>query len=170
MIKLVDLLNEITEGKQVGTLYHFTSIDNLKKILKSGTLIPSKERKYISFTRNKNLTTLDNEKRDVKITIDGDKLSTKYKIIPYAQTSPETKFDDYLFKINPNIFQKSDPSFEAEVIIPVKDYGNKITILPYIKQIDVIDYNFIKDRPLNNIEKKEFEKYNIPINFIEYTY
>lgn len=168
MIKLVDLLKEINEGKQVGDLYHFTSIVNLKEILKSKILIPSKERKYISFTRNKNLATLDNEKRDVKITIDGDKLSNKYKIIPYAQTSPETKFDDYLFKRNPNIFKKSDKSFEAEVIIPVEKYNDKIFILPYIKQIDVINYNFQKDRPLNNIEKKELEKYNIPINFIEY--
>ena len=75
MIKLVDLLKEINEGKQVGDLYHFTSIVNLKEILKSKILIPSKERKYISFTRNKNLATLDNEKRDVKITIDGDKLN-----------------------------------------------------------------------------------------------
>jgi hypothetical protein len=170
MIKLVELLKEITEGKQVGDVYHFTSMDNLKKILKSKILIPSKERKYISFTRNKNLATLENEKRDVKITIDGNKLSTKYKIIPYTQTSPETKFDDYLFKRNPNIFKKSDESFEAEVIIPVEKYNNKIDILPYIKQIDITDYNFIKDRPLNNTEKKEFKKYNIPINFIEYIY
>jgi len=170
MIKLVELLKEITEGKQVGDVYHFTSMANLKEILKSKILIPSKERKYISFTRNKNLATLGNEKHEVKITIDGNKLSTKYKIIPYTQTSPETKFDDYLFKRNPNIFKKSDKSFEAEVIIPVEKYNNKIDILPYIKQIDITNYNFIKDRPLNNIEKKEFEKYDIPINFIEYIY
>ena len=48
MIKLVDLLKEINEGKQVGDLYHFTSIVNLKEILKSKILMPSKERNQIN--------------------------------------------------------------------------------------------------------------------------
>ena len=167
MVKLVDLLKEINENKQIGNLYHFTSLANLKLILKSGILTPSKERKYISFTRNKNLATLGTEKHDVKIVIDRDKLSNKYKIQPYAQTTPETELDNYLFKTNPNIFKKSDPSFEAEVVVNVEKYGNKIDILPYIKHIDVRDYNFIKDRPYNSIEKNELEKYNISINFIK---
>jgi hypothetical protein len=35
MIKLSNLIKEITEGKQVGTLYHFTSLKNLVSIIKN---------------------------------------------------------------------------------------------------------------------------------------
>ena len=38
MIKLIDILKEITEGKQVGTLYHFTTFTNAVEILKSNYL------------------------------------------------------------------------------------------------------------------------------------
>ena len=33
MIKLIDILKEINEGKQVGTLYHFTLLKNLFKFI-----------------------------------------------------------------------------------------------------------------------------------------
>lgn len=162
MIKLVDLLNE---AKQVGTIYHFTSLNNLLPILKSGVLVSTKGRKYVSFTRNKNLTNLGVENSQVRFTIDGDNLSNKYKLIPYTQTKPENPNDSYLFKSNPKIFSKSEPTFEAEVVIPIEKYNNKIDILPYIEKIDVTDWNYIKDRPLKDEEKKELEKYGISINF-----
>jgi hypothetical protein len=162
MIKLTDLLKE---AKQVGTLYHFTSLNNLKPILESGILMSTKGRKYISFTRNKNLSNLGVENSQVRLTINGDDLSNKYKLIPYAQTKPENPTDAYLFKSNPKIFNKSEPTFEAEVVIPIEKYDNKVDILPYIERIDIIDRNYIKDRPLNSEEKKQFEKYNIPINY-----
>ena len=38
MIKLIDILKEITEGKQVGTLYHFTYIPALREILRTNVL------------------------------------------------------------------------------------------------------------------------------------
>ena len=50
----------LNEGKQVGTLYHYTSKDGLKGILKSNSIKASEEYYlgeeiyYISFTRNKN--------------------------------------------------------------------------------------------------------------------
>jgi hypothetical protein len=162
MIKLVDLLKE---AKQVGILYHFTSLNNLKPILESGVLLSTKGRKYVSFTRNKNLSNLGEDNSQVRLTINGDNLSNKYKLLPYAQTKPENPADAYLFKSNPKIFRKSEPTFEAEVVIPIEKYNNKVDILPYIERIDIVDWNYIKDRPLNSEEKKQFEKYNIPINY-----
>ena len=39
MIKLVDILKEITEGKQVGTLYHYTENWLLKQIIETNRKI-----------------------------------------------------------------------------------------------------------------------------------
>jgi hypothetical protein len=90
MIRLINLLNE---GKQVGLLYHYTSEKGLKSILQSNKLNASTELYqghelyYVSFTRNKNFHKKGanwNVKTDYRITIDGDKLSNKYKIQPFA--------------------------------------------------------------------------------------
>jgi hypothetical protein len=87
MIKLINILREITEGKQVGTLYHYTDIEHhgtqiLYNIIKQNVLIPSKESSYVSLTRSKNQDfTLAQEKS--VIVLDGDKLSNNYKITPY---------------------------------------------------------------------------------------
>ena len=88
MIKLIDILKEITEGRQIGEIYHFTSLDSIPDILESGKLEPAIDRSeklgFISFTRNRALSTLGGFKSQVRITIDGDKLSNKYQILPYA--------------------------------------------------------------------------------------
>lgn len=90
MIKLVDLL---VEDKQVGLLYHYTSLDGLKGILSSNSIKASEEEYmghhlyYVSFTRNKNFhkkTSNWGVKTDYRITIDGNKLSNRYKIQPFA--------------------------------------------------------------------------------------
>ena len=90
VIKLRDILKE---AKQVGLLYHYTSKSGLKSILDSDELDASSERyqghelHFVSFTRNKNFHKKGanwNVKTDYRITIDGDKLSNKYKIQPFA--------------------------------------------------------------------------------------
>lgn len=83
----------VTEAKQVGTLYHFTSAEGLKGILESNHINASEETYlghelyFVSFTRNKNF----HKKRykwgvstEYRITIDGNKLSNKYRIKPFA--------------------------------------------------------------------------------------
>lgn len=76
----------IKEQKQVGILYHFTTVDSLKSILIDEGL-KNTTNKYISFTRNFDLlNTSDNfriGKHIIRFVFDGDKLSTKYKIEPY---------------------------------------------------------------------------------------
>jgi hypothetical protein len=96
----------LNESKQVGILYHFTNIVPAISICKSDTLIPNnkcldgdyrydpdaedfedicEKTKSISFTREKDgeigQATIG---RPVRFKIDGDKLSTKYKIRPYS--------------------------------------------------------------------------------------
>ena len=77
----------INEGKQVGKLYHFTKKSLLEKILSSNEMKGSfmyedengKDLYGVSTTRNKNLFY---DKNPIRITLDGDKLSNTYKIMP----------------------------------------------------------------------------------------
>jgi len=74
-----DFLNE---GKQIGLLYHYTDIKNIKNILDKGLKFskPQEEilsKYYISTTRKK-----QNWKHLAEIVLDGNKISQNYKIIP----------------------------------------------------------------------------------------
>ena len=134
MIKLIDILNEITEGKQVGDLYHYTDEKSLLNILKTNKMIGFKRRYvgsndayYISFTRNKNLflnpSKIGSSFR-VGIIFDGDKLSTKYKFEPYS--SPETIKNEY----------------EERIKLPLTSDGNIHDIKNYIKGIIILGDKF----------------------------
>jgi hypothetical protein len=82
MIKLINILREITEGKQVGTLYHYTFTWYLYKIIKTNTL--ESEDDWVSFTRSKDKNQFEiSQDSNCVIVVDGDKLSNKYKIKPF---------------------------------------------------------------------------------------
>lgn len=92
----------LEEGKQVGLLYHYTSADGLKGILSSNRINASEEYYlgndlyYISFTRNKNFHNKGYKfgvKTEYRITLDGNKLSNRYKIIPFAY-KPGWNYED----------------------------------------------------------------------------
>jgi hypothetical protein len=83
VIKLSDILKEIIEGKQVGTLYHYTNPKNIKSILNKGLKFSKPQEEisnnyYISTTRKKQKTWI----RDAEIVLDGDAISNNYKIMP----------------------------------------------------------------------------------------
>jgi hypothetical protein len=117
MIKLLDILKE---AKQAGILYHYTENWLLEKIIESNTLLAP-----ISFTRSKDKKTVSWIDAEVALVIDGDKLSTKYKIRPYQDRDEEGRFfdemeervdknivdlDKYLIKV---ILYESDSEIEA---------------------------------------------------------
>lgn len=98
MSKFIEkILNEVflKEGKQAGILYHFTSYDGVQSILKENLLRPgSKTFKWgISTTRDKNFHTTEDRVQmgvnavDIRIALNGSKLSDKYKIMPYSHES-----------------------------------------------------------------------------------
>lgn len=92
-----------SESKQVGILYHFTTIYNFIDIVRSGcVLFSSKESKrtgfaglqnelmdYISFTRNFRLKSHNGSY--FRFDIDGDKLSEEYKIEPFIDSKAVTR-------------------------------------------------------------------------------
>jgi hypothetical protein len=161
MIKLIDILNEITEGKQVGDIYHYTTFDNGFKILqsnqfKSSEAADSTKTKPIfavSFTRDKRFHNNHNVGFDVssfgqtpqlRFTIDGNKLSNKYKIQPYAQIGGSGRFE------------KGQGEFEAEERV-VLNKPFTIPPLPYLKSIDIlVEYK----NPYKIGKDGEFEEYD----------
>ena len=91
----MDLLRE---AKQVGLLYHYTSPSNIENILKNGIKFSSPQQRvsnmyYISTTRKK-----QNWKHLTQITLDGDKISEKYKISP-IQASTFLDYDEEWLKV-----------------------------------------------------------------------
>jgi hypothetical protein len=122
--RIKSMIIVLNESKQVGLLYHYTSKTGLENILKTNKLNTSEEfyrghqLNYISFTRNKNFhkrNTTWQVKTDYRITLDGDKLSNKYKIKPFAympgwnyensweydwlENEPENVVRDFLIKL-----------------------------------------------------------------------
>ena len=101
MIKLINLLKE---GKQAGTLYHWTNSESLLDILNNNVLQAtygdygktthkSISGPSISFTRSSNRYSFPiAEDADCVLVLDGNKLSNNYKIIPYSEQDAE--FDE----------------------------------------------------------------------------
>lgn len=126
MIKFLDILRE---AKQVGPLYHFTSYGSMAKIVDEDlTLDPKiqyKRSSYLSFTRNKHMKS-SSISSNVRITVDGDKLSEKYKIEPYADTKAGYGRNN---------------SDESEERIYVRDLPNGVNISKALISIDILDIN-----------------------------
>jgi len=138
--------NIINENKQIGIIYHFTSIHSAINIIKSNKLVPSVFEKTLSFTRNSNFNKYTREGIDiieVKFTIDGNKLSNKYKIKPFNFFS-----DAY------NLAPEFDEDEERALIKEITNFRS------YIKNVIVINKNEIKKYHLINL-KNICKKYNI---------
>ena len=86
--KIKKITEELDEAKQVGTLYHYTWLNNLILILRDNKLKSQwsmdTHNYSSSFTRNKNFKKgyVYNIPLECTIVVDGDKLSEKYKIYP----------------------------------------------------------------------------------------
>lgn len=160
MIKLIDLLNE---AKQIGDIYHFTSIDALhdmillnNDIVLDPDFISYAAGGYYSFTRDANLG-FAHAKSQARLKLDGDKMSNRYKFEPYADISSDV-YDP---------FYKSSKDFEAEERISSK-YG-KINLTPYIIDLQIVQPQTAIDYySVNNPLRKEIEtEYNKVISWFE---
>ena len=90
---------DIHEGKQVGTLYHFTNFEGLNGILSSNLLKVGDDANFetggnignVSLTRDKNLWYFS-----FRLELDGDKMSDKYKITPYQWNGGDQEAEEYI--------------------------------------------------------------------------
>jgi hypothetical protein len=151
MIKLINLLKEITEAKQVGLLYHFTPLDNLENLLTTRHIFTNEE-DQISASIRANMDTyiLHNMSKVpiLRLTLDGDKISNKYKIRPFAY------FDDQ------DTYEHEDLG-EEQIVTNGKDFP----FFPYLKRMDI----FLNGHKLDPKVPKLLEKYNIPFKVYEGT-
>lgn len=118
MIKLIDILKE---AKQVGILYYFGPYRRLNRLVNNNFILSSTVQPFVSFTRNK-LMTSDTLTNQTMIIIDGDKLSEKYSISPFAHTAAG--------------YGRMSKD-EAEERIDLKKYPKGIDISKAIKGIEI---------------------------------
>jgi hypothetical protein len=149
----------LSERKQVGTLYHFTSLKSLIGLLKSDFNFISNNG-HISFARDYQLpktviqgTSFSNT--TVRIDFAGDKLSDKYKVRPLLGLKDISDNDvfDYSKKRVSKIIDR-----ESETIITGKNYHLK----PYIAGIQIRDVD-LDDNLISSI-RNTCE--NIPLNIV----
>jgi hypothetical protein len=144
-MKLLNLLKEIylNEAKQVGNIYHFTPLSNLKDILSTQFLYPNDE-DQISTSRRPNMSTRDFQDMKtspiVRIALDGNKISNKYKIRPFAFGADEGNAEDL---------------GEEQIVVN----GEKFPFIPYLKRIDIF---LNKKEKINDKLIELLEKANIP--------
>ena len=177
MIKLKDILKE---AKQVGIIYHYTMFKNGLKILQSNELKGADAADStnanpvyaVSFTRDKRFHNNHNvgfdvssfgQRPQVRFTIDGDKLSNKFKVQPYSQGGA---------------FSKDKKGFEAEERV-ISNKSFSIPIIPYIKSIDILieykkpgkddwdmEWDYEKFAPISAELVKFVQDKNLPINLV----
>ena len=120
------------EGKQVGILYHYTSMFRLPEILESNVLKSDKDKssvvnKYISFTRDKHfhINYRDNISKDCRLVIDGDKLSHHYKLQPYNYFNPR----DHITKPHRGSWDEQEERIATQELPNIRKYIIKVQIL-----------------------------------------
>jgi hypothetical protein len=144
----------IIEGKQVGTLYHYTTFENGDEILRSNRLHDHYgiSGGKVSFTRNKNL----HKNPDISVGMDmsfefsGDDISNNRKIKPFH--------DSKYFVGSRHRRNKENSEAEERIDGPLEGISNRI------KTIRIHSLPLFKDDPeyLENI-KKRAKELGIPI-------
>lgn len=144
-MKLKEIYSNIFEAKQVGTLYHFTNIFNIFKILDTdkmmGTDFDDVNIKAISFTRNKNFANKkmnNGKRRDLStkiegcVIVNGNKLSNNYRIEPFNYFSA----DDVPASVKLQVIRHNGIGDEQEERVIKKDITN---IHKYIIGIQIMN-------------------------------
>ena len=155
--------SQFLEAKQVGDIYHFTRLDSLHNMMnqESPFHLKSHNEETISATRNPILPVLNKDFRDheVRITIDGDKLSNHHKISPLAGLVDNEK--DVLNHKHNLGYRVSRHSNEAEEAI----LKHPLDLRPYIKHIHIVSSRNHESHYRNRISPK-LDELNIPHSYI----
>lgn len=160
------ILDPLSERKQVGILYHFRGWNGTLNIIKTGK-ITSGVFDAISFTRNYQMGTMVKsygiQEKQIRLVVDGNRLSDKYKIRPYQNIE-----DD---QIQRKYYSGTDlwpihSEAEERIELPL---GESIDIRPYLIQIDFLDALLKKNG--KNEERiqtlQELYMPNIPFNIVD---
>jgi len=153
----------LIESKQVGIVYHFTTIDKLEMMLNQHNPLElySINMETISTTRNPLLPMFNNDfrKADVRIMLDGNKLSQNHKILPIAGLS-----DNETDVLNHGHNKYRVPRYKGEAEEAV--FKVPLDIKPYIIDIHVLTNRYTMDKYRNEIEPK-LKHFNIHYTYIK---
>lgn len=108
------------ESKKLGNLYHIVDVEKLNYILDNNKIVSYKAGEgKISLTRNKMLSGYlgDNSSSVFKLEIDGDKLSSRYRIKPYRYKT-----------MNAGYLDEYEEQVQTNKIVNIFNYTNKIII------------------------------------------
>jgi len=152
-MKLSSILKGVlNEAKQRGNLYHFTPITNLDKILKTQYLMPNHENQ-ISTSIRPNMDTIfggeESEDRNndmsevpiVRLELDGDKISNKYKIRPFSWDEEDLG--------------------EEQIVVN----GKNFYFMQYLKRIDIFTNNKKSKSNTAKIKKMSLVLQNLNIPY-----
>lgn len=177
-----EILKVLSEGKQVGILYHFIPFKKLILMLKNNCLknkYASGEEKifdpkdyYVSFTRNKNFDQVAkifflrvginyNFVGCVcKLTIDGDKLSNNYSIEPVRDIAFSSKDPKSKWSQIPKVIKKGKKYYSADEN-EERIYTNQcIPIKNYIIDVTLIDPTDYEIEIAKTLTDVNFKIYN----------
>lgn len=177
-LKLTNLLKEIlSEAKQVGILYHFTPINYCIQILKTQYIQPNDE-SQVSTTRyaNSDVGFISHGDTDImcRIMLDGDKISTKYKIrgfVHSADVDLPYGDDENLDYEERKDFLKRKGAKGKYAEEAIETNGQRFYLLPYVKRIDI----FVEKEPNKKSQKyietltTMLDKMNIPYKIYQGT-
>jgi len=150
---------KLYEFAQRGVLYHFTDVNSFRQIMKSNSLKGNIEDLYdedlytISLTRNKNF---EWQGKDVRIYLDGSKLSNKYKIKPFSFFGTASVKKDWMLLGQKYKKSTSDQSEEAVLTKEIKNIRN------YITKVDVSE---MQEEEFLDKELKRYRKW-FPFEFV----
>lgn len=191
---MIKLMNILLEAKQIGLIYHFTSLENLENILKTNILestslnppemkklLPKYATQVVSTTRDKYFykhPKIDNRSLNhgdnyihCAIILDGNKLSNNYSAMAFDYVGfidPDEEFQE-AYKHNINLTGKEFYGDESETIFLGKrierDKGIK-PIIPYIIQVNIyLIASSIDEEYAEEIIKK-LKRLNIKVKYI----
>lgn len=173
MIKLTDLLKEITEGKQVGNLYHYSFLTNISNILDDGLKFQKDNiedylKEYsIAATRNHNFSGFDVwnfMKRSCRIVLDGDEISQRYKIAPVnADNIWNSRTDKLTYKYYST--SKTNNLYEERIYSNTPGYLSSDYILKIDINTETQDWEHNVNMHQEILDKADMKK--IPINMIK---
>lgn len=134
MIKTFDTY--ITEAKQVGTLYHFTNLTRLIKMLESGYIkghsdfLDGNKSIFISSTRLYDFDWLD---KSVRLSLDGNLISNTYKIVP-------THYFNQIYNDEHRMHGQTLKSQHNVAVNQCEEriFANKLLIKPYVVDIQCV--------------------------------
>jgi hypothetical protein len=180
MIKLIDILNNINEGKQVGDLYHFTTMKNLPNILQYNCLkdrkasgeekLFDKKNYYVSFTRNKNfnkVAQIFNLRTGInfnysgcvcRIKLNGNEISNNFSIEPARDSVFSSDNSSSKWSKIPKVVKKGKKYYSADEN-EERIYTNKCFPLnKYIENITLIDPS---ERDIEIAKSLDFNNFTI---------